>query len=358
MLTRRLVSASPSPSFLVRTFTTSAAQQKSPSLADVTPDGAPAFDARQMKFREGLKTAQKAKEQADSQFVTASKSHSSSSSTPLDTRGTRTAHDSSNASSADASAHHMSLGSLSTHSPEAVREASKTQETTKRKGALSSLIYGTQEGQQMDQEIEKSFSQVLARGKYVHSIVFHQVKPDKVDEYVKLVGDWYPRMAGIEENHVHLVGSWRTEVGDCDTFGKTLVTSRTAIRLLDALLTGVEFSPHLGIPALSRLPLLTAFNCVSSRLCRLRQQAQDSHHSQTDITHARVLLLAHYTSSTTWRRLRTPLIHPTPWQSTGMGDTLAAGSDGKKRGHGRRRGLVRADWRPQHSPSPVAVCGS
>jgi hypothetical protein len=70
----------------------------------------------------------------------------------------------------------------------------------------------------MDQEIEHSFSQVLARGKYVHSIVFHEVKPDKVDEYVELVGSWYPRMAGMPENKVHLVGSWRTEVGDCDTF--------------------------------------------------------------------------------------------------------------------------------------------
>lgn len=72
----------------------------------------------------------------------------------------------------------------------------------------------------MDREIEHSFSQVLARGKYVHSIVFHEVKPDKVDEYVDLVGSWYPRMAGMPENKVHLVGSWRTEVGDCDTFGK------------------------------------------------------------------------------------------------------------------------------------------
>jgi len=71
----------------------------------------------------------------------------------------------------------------------------------------------------MDKEIERSFSQVLARGKYMHSIVFHEVKPDKVDEYVELVGDWYPRMANMPENKVHLVGSWRTEVGDCDTFG-------------------------------------------------------------------------------------------------------------------------------------------
>ena len=114
----------------------------------------------------------------------------------------------------------LSLGSLSTHDTEAARESSFKSESSKRKGALSSLIYGTHEGQQMDQEIEKSFSQVLARGKYVHSIVFHHVKPDKVDEYVKLVGDWYPRMASLEKNHVHLVGSWRTEVGDCDTFGE------------------------------------------------------------------------------------------------------------------------------------------
>lgn len=83
----------------------------------------------------------------------------------------------------------------------------------------------------MDQEMEHSFSQVLARGKYVHSIVFHEVKPDKVDEYVELVGKWYPKMAGMPENKVHLVGSWRTEVGDCDTFGKSPTTSIPPISL-------------------------------------------------------------------------------------------------------------------------------
>ena len=111
------------------------------------------------------------------------------------------------------------LGSLSTHETGKERESSRQTESNKRHSKLSDLIYGTQEGRQLDQDIEKSFSQVLARGKYVHSIVFHSVKPDKVDEYVKLVGNWYPKMAGIEGNHVHLVGSWRTEVGDCDTFG-------------------------------------------------------------------------------------------------------------------------------------------
>ena len=101
---------------------------------------------------------------------------------------------------------------------EAARARDK-QEGKEKKGPLSSLIYGTQEGKDLDRDIERSFSQVLARGKYVHSIVFHEVKPDKVDEYVEHVGSWYPKIAQMPENKVHLVGSWRTEVGDCDTFG-------------------------------------------------------------------------------------------------------------------------------------------
>jgi hypothetical protein len=89
----------------------------------------------------------------------------------------------------------------------------------RRAGPFTNLIYGTPEGRQHDRELERSFSQVLARGKYVHSIVFHDVKPDCVDEYVELVGGWYPKVASMPEMKVNLVGSWRSEVGDCDTFG-------------------------------------------------------------------------------------------------------------------------------------------
>ncbi len=217
MLSRRLLGAIKCSPASLRPFTTSTALQKAPALADVTPDGAAAFDARQKKFREDMLAAQLKKKQQDSQFLTASASSSSLSASA--TGGSSNAPNASNASSAGStSVDPSALGSLSTHFPEEAREAS-SQETTKRKGALSSLIYGTKEGQQMDQDIEKSFSQVLARGKYVHSIVFHEVKPDKVDEYVDLVGNWYPKIAKMPENKVNLVGSWRTEVGDCDTFG-------------------------------------------------------------------------------------------------------------------------------------------
>lgn len=103
------------------------------------------------------------------------------------------------------------------------RLAAKKKEPERPDGLISNLIYGTKEGRELDAQIEASFSAVLARGKYVHTIVFHEVWPDKVDEYTELVGKWYPKMASKEENKVNLVGSWRTEVGDCDTFGEYLV---------------------------------------------------------------------------------------------------------------------------------------
>ncbi len=247
MLTRRLCSSYTASSLGVRAFHKSAVQRRAPSLADITPNDSPKFDARQKGFREGMKKAQKAKEQQDSQSVAASNS------SPPGSSSAHTAQHPSNAGSTPQPVTDMALGSLSTHNTEAAREASSQEETTKRRGALSSLIYGTHEGQKMDQDIEKSFSQTLARGKYVHSIVFHSVKPDKVDEYTELVGNWYPRVAKREENHVNLVGSWRTEVGDCDTFGR-----RPNYARLRSLIPWD--SAYLGIPALSRLSRIFTFH--------------------------------------------------------------------------------------------------
>jgi hypothetical protein len=145
---------------LLRPFSTSAIAYRSPSIRDVTADSTEEFLRRQKEFRENLEQARLRKEQVEREE------------------------------------HHFEA----------------------KRGPLSSLIYGTEEGRHFDEDVERSFSQVLARGKYVHSIVMHDVKPDKVDEYVDLVGQWYPRMAGTEENRVNLVGSWRTQVGDNDTF--------------------------------------------------------------------------------------------------------------------------------------------
>lgn len=154
---------------------------RAPSISDIEPDKGHEFDARQQQWRTEQAEAAARKEQAERTFHVSNTTH------------------------------------VLTLSGEA---AMAKDGNGKKSGRISNLIYGTPEGRQLDQEIERSFSQVLARGKYVHSIVFHEVKPDKVDEYVELVGSWYPKMANMPENKVHLVGSWRTEVGDCDTFGE------------------------------------------------------------------------------------------------------------------------------------------
>lgn len=226
MLGPRLIR--PATASLVRPFSSSVAAYRAPSIRDLTSDSAEEFNRRQKEFRENLEEARKRKELQESQSVAASASAPSSSSSSISRESVPTAPHVSNASTYDRvrpafdaaeTLDHAALGSLAMHRYLGEEEAA---ESGSKRGPLSSLIYGTKEGQHFDKDIERSFSQVLARGKYVHSIVFHEVKPDKVDEYVELVGQWYPRMAGTEENRVNLVGSWRTQVGDNDTFGNLL----------------------------------------------------------------------------------------------------------------------------------------
>ncbi|KAI5301956.1 hypothetical protein KEM56_001186 [Ascosphaera pollenicola] len=135
-----------------------------------------------------------------------------------DTAGESSTHND-RAVKADGVAHDSQLTGYNTGDQLKAEEAKRG-----KRGRLSNLIYGTAEARQLDSDIERSFSEVVARGKYVHSIVFHEVKPDKVEEYVNLVGKWYPRMASIDANKVKLVGSWRTQVGDNDTFGNVLMS--------------------------------------------------------------------------------------------------------------------------------------
>ncbi|KAJ5922157.1 hypothetical protein N7516_009860 [Penicillium verrucosum] len=219
MLGPRAARSARSVTSLLRPFSSSAVAYRSPSIRDITAQSTEEYLRRQKEFRENLEQARLRREQQESQSVNAS---ASSSSPPREYAPT--APHVSNASRHDCirptfdaalTLDQKGLGSLSTHR---YLGDDQQQEAAAKRGPLSSLIYGTKEGQHFDKDMERSFSQVLARGKYVHSIVMHDVKPDKVDEYVDLVGQWYPRMASTEENRVNLVGSWRTQVGDNDTF--------------------------------------------------------------------------------------------------------------------------------------------
>ena len=199
------------------------------SQIDGSKSQAAAFQAKQKEFREQLNQS---KQKADSQS-----SSTTASAASVSSASAAASHVASNLGTVSESNDVSDAGEAKT----ATSSKSKTSEERGVKGALNNIIYGTKEGREMEADMERSFSQALARGKYVHSIVFHEVKPDKVDEYVKLVGDWYPKVAADPSNHVHLVGSWRIEVGDCDTFGREAQLNHS-----EPMLTPGN-STHLGV---------------------------------------------------------------------------------------------------------------
>lgn len=215
MLSRQLVrAAAVTPRTGLRALSTSASLQKHvPSMGDVDPSrsAVDVFTQKQKAFREHLVEAQK------NQEASALSSHLQA------------------ANVASAKPDESSQDNVLGRTAEA-----KEAEPSRKAGPLTNLIYGTKEGRELDAQLEASFSQVLARGKYVHSIVMHDVKPDKVDEYVELVGKVYPKMANDPENKVHLVGSWRTEVGNCDTFGELHYPAQGDLGLLTS--AGLQFT--------------------------------------------------------------------------------------------------------------------
>jgi hypothetical protein len=202
MFSRQLTrAATATPRASVRALSSTAALgARTPSIGDVNPTHAEVdkFSKKQKEFREHLVEAQKKRE------ASLLPSHPQPANVPF--------------TKSDEGSQNDNAGQT---------EQAKEPEPSRKAGPLTNLIYGTKEGRELDAQLEASFSQVLARGKYVHSIVQHEVKPDKVDEYVELVGKWYPKMANAPENKVNLVGSWRTEVGDCDTFGMYKLISQS-----------------------------------------------------------------------------------------------------------------------------------
>lgn len=216
MLSRRVLREAAAPLRGARSLATTAvarSQKRTPSLADIEPDRQAEFVEKQKAFRTQLLEAQKQRDTSLSTPKSSPASSSSASSSSALREG-----DGGSVADSFIPGTVQGLGSLSTAKGQAAEAASH--EPARKLGPLTNLIYGTKEGREMDAQIEASFSQVLARGKYVHTIVFHEVKHDKTEEYIDLVGKWYPRIASDPENKVHLVGSWRTEVGDCNTFGK------------------------------------------------------------------------------------------------------------------------------------------
>lgn len=242
-LSRRAAAAAPRAG--VRALATTASMHiRTPSMGDINPSPASIeqFNEKQRAFREQLVEAQR--ERGARAF------------------GSQTLHDSDTPNQSSSQTAAGATADANSSAPD------------RKQGPLTNLIYGTKEGREMEAQMEASFSQVLARGKYVHSIVFHEVKPDKVDEYIQLTGEFYPKMANTPENKVHLVGSWRTEVGDCDTFGRKSLTHNSI--LLPLLANTTTYSSYLGVPAIRGLPRISTLHLSPSCLQGFQHEAQQT----------------------------------------------------------------------------------
>ncbi|KAJ3288678.1 hypothetical protein HK104_008034 [Borealophlyctis nickersoniae] len=89
-----------------------------------------------------------------------------------------------------------------------------TSPASKVKSIVNSVLHGTERGNR--DEVADTHSKLLARGKYVHEMQIHNVKPEAMDDYIKLVDEHYPRIANSPEFQVKLFGSWTAEFGELD----------------------------------------------------------------------------------------------------------------------------------------------
>ncbi|CAJ0837880.1 16224_t:CDS:10 [Entrophospora sp. SA101] len=100
-----------------------------------------------------------------------------------------------------------------------IQFAEKVNEEASVKSKTSSIVHSILHGSAATKEEDKhTHSKLIARGKYVHEFQKHKIKPEYVDDYIKLISLHYPRIANDPDNSVHLCGSWQTEIGDLDTF--------------------------------------------------------------------------------------------------------------------------------------------
>ncbi|KAJ3402718.1 hypothetical protein HDU80_004805 [Chytriomyces hyalinus] len=86
-----------------------------------------------------------------------------------------------------------------------------------KKSILGSLLHGHSAEDELELAyFDGSQSKAAARGKYVHELLVHNVKPEAYDDYQALVADYFPRLSNDPEYKMKLFGSWSTEIGKVD----------------------------------------------------------------------------------------------------------------------------------------------
>jgi hypothetical protein len=80
---------------------------------------------------------------------------------------------------------------------------------------VNSILHGSKDTWEA-QNLNETYSKVLSRGKSIHELVIHNVKPEAMDDYCSLIQESYPKVSKDGEIPAKLFGSWKTEIGELD----------------------------------------------------------------------------------------------------------------------------------------------
>ncbi|KAH9178646.1 NIPSNAP-domain-containing protein [Lactarius sanguifluus] len=81
-----------------------------------------------------------------------------------------------------------------------------------------SILHGSREAKEAGEIEMQHHSRIIARGKYLHGIEIHRVKPDSVEEYKKAAERYYTGLRDDPELRIKLSGNFEAIVGEQDTF--------------------------------------------------------------------------------------------------------------------------------------------
>jgi 5-deoxy-D-glucuronate isomerase len=87
--------------------------------------------------------------------------------------------------------------------------------SSKAKSIVNSILHGSKDSWEA-QNLNETYSKILSRGKSIHELVIHNVKPEAMDDYSSLVKEVYPKISKDSAIPARLFGSWKTEIGELD----------------------------------------------------------------------------------------------------------------------------------------------
>jgi len=100
----------------------------------------------------------------------------------------------------------------------ALKSTRHTVPAARRAVSLQSILHGSREAKEAGEHEVQQHSRLIARGKYLHGIEIHRVKPDSVKEYKKAAEQYYTGLRDDPELQIKLSGNFEALVGEQDTF--------------------------------------------------------------------------------------------------------------------------------------------